>query len=116
MAMLRIKITMVSLVLSGSIIGGCQCINLNWAIRCLEEVGGKKKRVKKVKVGGLAIILTGTESRSNLNIAKHCWTTSVCGSHSLTLSQSMASCAWVSHTSTLKVHSHNLNVYMGICR
>ena len=77
--------------------------------------GNKKKRVKKVEVGGLAIILTGTESHSNLNIAKHCWTTSVCGSHSLTLSQPMASCAWVSHTSTLKFHSHNLNFYIGIC-
>ena len=33
----------------------------------------KKKGVKKVEVGGLAIILTGTESHSNLNIAKHCW-------------------------------------------
>ena len=38
-------------------------------------VGGKKKkRVKKVEVGGLAIILTGTESHSNLNVAKHCRT------------------------------------------
>ena len=36
--------------------------------------GNKKKRVKKVEVGGLAIILTGTESHSNLNVAKHCRT------------------------------------------
>ena len=41
--------------------------------------GGKKRKeeVKKVEVGGLAIILTGTESHSNLNIAKHCWPSSV---------------------------------------
>ena len=39
-----------------------------------KKMVGGKKRVKKVEVGGLAIILTGTESHSNLNVAKHCRT------------------------------------------
>ena len=39
-----------------------------------KKMVGGKKRVKKVEVGGLAIILTGTESHSNLNVAKYCRT------------------------------------------
>ena len=60
----------------------------------------KKKEVKKVKVGGLAIILTGTESHSNLNIAKHCRPSLVW--ESLSDFETVCGFFWVNHTSTLK--------------